>query len=301
MSKFRDDWPLWLAALLGVGSLAFVKKYGISNYYAAALLGRKPRCVLSLYTEPTAAGWEATLPVYDALSMRLLSPGATSDKSKFYAMADEAGIGRHGWGYQYLTSKAQADKELGRLEAAIGLYEIKMYWCNAEVEFNKSADPAGAAAYFVEQFRERFPGVGLAWNGYSGGKWFSEDFVKMWDLWSPMTYATCPETVTKKIQNLINVAESLNLGQKWGPTVRVGEDWKKAVDEGFKSCTSWGYAYGPGGLLALNEQIGRFPWVNFWHGAIGARSTLVAPNKYNPSVPDLVRMLQGKEVAGVSV
>lgn len=301
MADIRDDWPLWLAALLGVGSLAFTKKYGIDNYYLAPLIGKKPRCVLSIYTVPKATGWEQTLNVYDALSCRLLSPGSTSDKTGLYAFADQAGIARHGWGYQYLTNKNQANKELGRLEEAIAKYEIAMYWANPEIQFNQSKDPAATAAYFVEQFRDRFPGVGLAWNGFGGGKWFSEDFVKMWDVWSPMTYATCPPTVAKKIRKLAAVADSYSLGGKWGPTVRCGEAWKKATDQGYKNCTSWGYAYGPDGLLALNQEL-RFPWVNFWHGAIGSRSTLVKGTNnngtLNPSVPDLVQMLQGKEVAG---
>lgn len=316
MSKFRDDWPLWLAALLGVGSLAFTKKYGIPNYYLGPILGKRPRTVLSLYTDPQAPGWENTLDKYDALSMRLLGPQATPDKSAYYALADQAGIARHGWGYQFLNSKEQADRELGRLEVAIPMYGIEMYWANPEKEFNAQPNAIELAEYFVAQFRERFPGVGLGWNGFGGlsgaaaaswgiGKGWESfcKFVNMWDVWAPMTYATCPATVEGKIRNSADAALKCGMAGKYGPYVRVGEDWRSEKAKG--SCLTWGYAYGPGGLIALNEEY-KFPWVLFYHGSIGKDSTLIQGNqthKNNPSIPDLIDMLHGKktpeDVAGI--
>jgi hypothetical protein len=221
--------------------------------------------------------------------MRLLGPQITRDSTAYYDVAKNLGKGIHGWGYQFCDSIEQADREIERLKIQIAKYGIEMYWVNAETQWWNSPNPVAYMNHFVQRFRSEFPGVGLAWNGYTGASKYGDAFIQMFDIWGPMTYGTCPDTISGKIRKLAATGESA--GVTYCPTVRVGE---KKKDTG--NCTHWGYAFGPDGLTTLNAEL-RFPWINFWHGALGAKSTLVTGNDKNPSLVDLVPMLKAHEVA----
>ena len=275
----------WLLLLGGLGVLALTaRKFGVKVF------GAKPRAILSIYApQHLPTGWESTLKDYDALSMRLLSPGLTGDVSMYYELGKRAGCSVHGWGYQYLDSKAQADKELGRLQKQIPKYGVVCYWLNAETEFWNSGDPVGLAAYFVARFRQLFPGVGLAWNGYSGARKFGVDFVRMFDIWGPMAYGTKEggASVYPKIIGLVEAADQA--GRIAAPTV-TGGHIKKGLD-GKGRGEFWGYTFGPKGLLEA-YRAAPFDWINYWHGAIPGRSTLLAGNSKNPSQGDQIALLQ---------
>ena len=221
----------WLLLLGGFGVLALTaRKFGVKVF------GAKPRAILSIYApQHLPTGWESTLKDYDALSMRLLSPGLTGDVSMYYELGKRAGCSVHGWGYQYLDSKAQADKELGRLQKQIPKYGVVCYWLNAETEFWNSGDPV----------------------------------------------------VYPKIIGLVEAADQA--GRIAAPTV-TGGHIKKGLD-GKGRGEFWGYTFGPKGLLEAYKAA-PFDWINYWHGAIPGRSTLLAGNSKNPSQSDQIALLQ---------
>lgn len=265
--------------------VATARRFGVKVF------GAKPRAILSIYApQHLPAGWEAALPDYDALSMRLLSPGMTSDSSVYYELGKQAGCRPHGWGYQYLNSYEQADKEIERLKIQIPKYGIECYWLNAETQFWNSPDPVGYAQHFVKRFRQEFPGVGLAWNGYSGARKFGTGFVQLFDVWGPMAYGTKEggASIYPKITTLVKVAE--NAGVISAPTVTGGHIMKGKSGSGRGEY--WGYTFGPKGLLAAYEAT-PFDWINYWHGAIPGRSTILVGNAKNPSQSQQIDLLRG--------
>ena len=277
---------IWLLLLGGVGLMvATARNFGVKVF------GAKPRAILSIYApQHLPAGWEAALPDYDALSMRLLSPGMTSDSTLYYELGKQAGCRPHGWGYQYLDSFAQADKELERLKIQIPKYGIECYWLNAETQFWNSPDPVAYAAHFVKRFRQEFPGVGLAWNGYSGARKFGAGFVQMFDVWGPMAYGTKEggASVYPKITTLVKVANQA--GVIAAPTVTGGHIRPNVSGSGRGQY--WGYFFAAKGLLAAYEAA-PFDWINYWHGAIPGRSTILVGNAKNPSQSEQIALLRG--------
>ena len=277
----------WLFIIGGLGLvIATARKFGVKVF------GAKPRAILSIYApQHLPAGWERALGDYDALSMRLLGPQITSDKSAFYAAGKAAGCSAHGWGYQFLNSYAQADKEIERLKTQIPKYGIECYWLNAEKQFWNSPDPVGYAAHFVKRFRAEFPGVGLAWNGYSGASKWGPSFVEMFDVWGPMAYGTKEggASIFPKITLIVNSANQA--GVISAPTVTGGHIVKGASGSGRGEF--WGYTFGPQGLLSAYEAA-PFDWINYWHGAIPGRSTILVGNAKNPSQSEQIKLLRGE-------
>jgi hypothetical protein len=277
---------IWLVLLGGVGFMvATARKFGVKVF------GAKPRAILSIYApQHLPSGWQTALGDYDALSMRLLSPGMTSDSSVYYEAARQAGCSAHGWGYQYLNSFAQADKELARLKIQIPKYGVVCYWLNAETQFWNSPDPVAYAVHFVKRFRQEFPGVGLAWNGYSGARKFGIGFVQMFDVWGPMAYGTKEggASVHPKITTLVKIANEA--GVISAPTVTGGHIRPNVSGSGRGQY--WGYFFASKGLLAA-YQAAPFEWINYWHGAIPGRSTILTGNAKNPSQSEQIRILRG--------
>lgn len=129
------------------------------------------------------------------------------------ALIDAAGCQRHAWEYLVFKNEAEATAVGTKIGQLCYKYEIHTFWANAEDgtagtgKYPRYQNPYANLTAFVRAFRAAAPTyTKIAYNGYSWGRTSAETggrllhdatLIGLFDIWSPMNYATSESTLRK--------------------------------------------------------------------------------------------------------
>lgn len=127
------------------------------------------------------------------------------------ALIDAAGCQRHAWEYLVFKNEAEAISVGTRMGQLCYKYEIHTFWANCEDgtagtgKYPRYSSPYANMMAFISAFRASAPTyTKLAYNGYSWSRTSKKTgarllhdatMMRLFDIWSPMNYATSPGTL----------------------------------------------------------------------------------------------------------
>ena len=171
------------------------------------------------------------------------------------ALIDAAGCQRHAWEYLVFKTVAEATAVGTRMGQLCYKYEIHTFWANAEDgyagtgKYPSIPNPYANMVAFVNAFRRAAPSyTKLAYNGYSwartskatGSRLLHDPaLIRMFDAWSPMNYATSPQTLKdywdlkcfkyRQLQAQVPVIPTIGVGRVDASGATWG-DWDPTFD-----------------------------------------------------------------------
>ena len=265
--------------------------------------GPKPQLVITSWREkylPPNWATKAKAAGFHAVSQKIAdgtSAFQSAEAANVFKTADAAGLRRQGWGWHNLRTPAEAQAEAVNAASLARDFGVDVYWVNAEKVWAgtedqpKTPNPPREMLTFVKTFRANAPGVELAFNGYSGEKTSdgrplaTREVLQAFDYFAPMNYGTKASTVANKYRT--RSARAKAAGVKYAPMFGTGRVDNKG--------NVWGFALGPNGLIALNEED-RADIMAFWYGP-GSEQMLEFGSTANPPLTQLAQVLHGKQPA----
>ena len=283
----RVPWWIWIAG--GAALLLVVRA-----------MSKKTRLVLTSWKEnQLPPGWakDAKRAGFHAVSKKVAQGGELwrpGEAESVFRQADAAGLKRHGWGWHFIRSPAEAIAE-GQGAAQIAKdYGLRAYWVNAEKPWAgvegepETENPPRELSTFVDAFRGTAPGVELIFNGFSWSKTsdgrplLTPEVLAKFDAFGPMNYGTSRKTIANKYKARSARARELGIG--FAPMHGTGR-----MDAGGQV---WGFVESGPDAPGLVDLVKADPprYLAFWYGA-GSREMLTGGSAANPPLSILARRI----------